>query len=592
MPQYHKLSKGVEAMMRAVSALLAVALLFFLGCGQSKNDKSVDAAPSASAQSVQSAQDLPPATNSESKASSHAPHHIMAPVASAPAVAGPVNESPKTFQDAGASRNEDSGASSALLHPQQVGSPSRTTTSARSARAPKRKELVVGNIQPSQGESNPAITAPSASEGLPSISLQECTLFHNHRDGTAKLEPILYGTDRERVDRTPVYDKLWAGFCSSLTGSIVVTMGLGATAFFAARKTMLIVATLLSGAFSAFLGYPIVADLSVTRVLCEERKPGYGVGRGELELGICHVSTPPIHTPGEVERPSILSLDVIPNPERHFLLAEVEPLSQEPFFAELRRQVAASRKKDLFIFIHGYNVSFESAALRTAQMKTDLEFEGAACFYSWPSQGGLLQYTRDEENVRYTITHLRAFLNSITQQSGAKSIHLIAHSMGNRAVTDVLKELRLELGKENAKLFNQIILAAPDVDAQVFVKDLAPRIRDTADRVTLYASSNDRALIASKIVHGYPRAGESGRSLVVVDGIDTVDVTGVDCSLLGHSYYGDSASVLTDLALVLRGTKPDQERSWLTREQSSGLTFWRFSSEKFETAKRLAQKLR
>jgi esterase/lipase superfamily enzyme len=436
------------------------------------------------------------------------------------------------------------------------------------------------------------MSTPSTNESLPAISMHECELFHNHRDGVANELTILYGTDRDRVDKAPVVSKLWAGFCSSLMGSIFLTLGFGTTAFFAARKKALILATMGSGLFSVFLGYPIVADISISRSVCGERKPGYGVGRSDLQVGVCHVSVPPVHVPGQVERTNYVMLDLIPDPERHFLLTEVEPLSDDPFYSELRKQVAKSSKKDLFVFVHGYNVSFEAAALRTAQMKSDLEFEGAACFYSWPSQGGLLQYTRDEENVRYTLTHLKTFLNSLTQQSGAESIHIIAHSMGNRAVTDVLKEIRLELGKDKSKLFNQVILAAPDVDAQVFVNDIAPRIKDTADRVTLYASSNDRALIASKIVHGYPRAGESGRGMVIVDGVETVDVSNVDCSLLGHSYYGDSASVLTDLALVLRGKRPTLDRSWLTPDQSRGGTFWRFSQQEFATARRLAQQMR
>ncbi|MEZ6079827.1 MAG: hypothetical protein R3C56_30390 [Pirellulaceae bacterium] len=55
------------------------------------------------------------------------------------------------------------------------------------------------------------------------------------------------------------------------------------------------------------------------------------------------------------------------------------------------------------------------------------------------------------------------------------------------------------------------------------------------------------ALIASKQVHGYPRAGESGANIVIVPGIETIDVSGIDLSLLGHSYYGDSEPMLRDL---------------------------------------------
>ena len=161
-------------------------------------------------------------------------------------------------------------------------------------------------------------------------------------------------------------------------------------------------------------------------------------------------------------------------------------------------------------------------------------------------QGGLLKYTVDENNVEWAVPHLKEFLIDVTRHSGAESVNLIAHSMGNQALTGALRELQLQLGEETA-LFNQIILAAPDVDAEIFRRDLAPALVQSARRVTLYASSNDQALVASKKVHGHARAGDSGAGLVVVPGIETIDVSTLDTSLLGHSYYGSSDPILLDI---------------------------------------------
>lgn len=578
-------------MMRALPALMLIAALSVVGCGSASDESPVSA-------KTETSHDHEHGATAPAGPESSAQHEVAA-IPPDTAVGNEISTMESITEsrvESVHSRNAD--PSGGLLHPAQVQPSAKVRAGKPSTiRSLMGPTITAGTRNPSPetfAAAAPAAleSSPPAQENLPAVSLHECELFHNHRDGVANELTILYGTDRDRVDHVPFFGKIWAAFCSSLAGSAAATVVFAVFAFFAARKKALILASLLSGVFTLFLGYPVVADLSIARVMCNERKPGYGVGRDELQLGVCQVSVPPIHMPGELETTSILSLDVIPDPERHFLLKKVEPLTDEPFFAELRRQVARSPKKEVFVFVHGYNVTFEAAALRTAQMKSDLEFKGAACFYSWPSQGGLLQYTRDEENVRYTLTHLRQFLDLVVKHSGAESIHLIAHSMGNRAVTDVLKEIRLELGKEKSKLFNQIILAAPDVDAQVFVKDIAPRIKDTGERVTLYASSNDRALLASKFVHGSLRAGESGKGMVVVDGVETVDVSGIDCSFLGHSYYGDSTSVLADLALVLRGKRAFQERTWLTPENRAGLTFWRFNQQEFATARRLAQQVR
>ena len=154
-------------------------------------------------------------------------------------------------------------------------------------------------------------------------------------------------------------------------------------------------------------------------------------------------------------------------------------------------------------------------------------------------------------------------------------MHLVAHSMGNRALTSALREMVMEQRADCPK-FNEVVLTAPDIDADIFRRDLAPAIVNAASRVTLYASSNDEALIASRKVHGYLRAGESGETMVVVPGVDTVDVSEVDTSFIGHSYYGSNSTVLADLFELMQGSKPPDQRKWLRAMQLGALKYWKF----------------
>lgn len=298
----------------------------------------------------------------------------------------------------------------------------------------------------------------------------------------------------------------------------------------------------------------------------------YGNERGELQVGVCQVSIPPGHKIGALEAPSILRLEIEEDPLKHVVLLNTAPRESKEFYEMLRQRVAASPQRDLFVFVHGYNVSFEQAARRTAQMSHDLDFEGAPVFYSWPSQAGLFKYTVDETNVEWTVPHLRDFLVDVARNSGAKSISLVAHSMGNRALTNALKSISYRLKDET--LFREVVLTAPDIDAEIFKRDIAPLIVKTADRVTLYASSNDEALAASRKIHGAPRAGDSGSELVIIPGMETIDVSAVDTSLLGHSYYGENATVLADLLYLVREGKPAGQRTWLERMTREGLPYW------------------
>jgi esterase/lipase superfamily enzyme len=301
----------------------------------------------------------------------------------------------------------------------------------------------------------------------------------------------------------------------------------------------------------------------------------YGTDRGKLELGFCEVSIPKSHEVGELESPSVLRLDFFEDPNRHVVLLGVHHEPAEVFFSNLHNCVSRSSKKSAFVFIHGYNTTFYDAARRTAQIAYDLKFDGAPIFFSWPSQGKMLQYAVDETNIDWTAPHLLQFLKDVADRSGADQIHLIAHSMGNRAMTAALRNMA-ESQKAAKPMFNDVVLTAPDIDAEVFVNDIAPAIAKTAKRVTLYASSNDEALVMSKKVHGYPRAGDSGSQLVVVPGIDTIDVSAVDTSLLGHNYYGSNTSVLADLFELLQVSKPPDQRQWLRQQRFGLLKYWVF----------------
>ncbi|MFG0263061.1 MAG: alpha/beta hydrolase [Novipirellula sp. JB048] len=303
----------------------------------------------------------------------------------------------------------------------------------------------------------------------------------------------------------------------------------------------------------------------------------YSSDRGRLVRGVCEVTVPDSHRRGLVERPSLLKFELREDQRDHIVLTSAVELGGSDFQRRLAETVASSSERDLLVFIHGYNVGFEAAIQRTAQIAVDLPFEGVPVCYSWPSQASLLGYTIDENNAEWTVPHLKQFLTELAQESGARSINVVAHSMGNRAMTAAMQQLRWELPSGAPPPFDRIVLAAPDVDADRFRRDLAPPLLDVSKQVTLYASSDDQALIASKKVHGYPRAGESGSNLLVVPGVETVDVSGIDLSLLGHSYYGDNESMLRDLYELVRARLPAPQRNMLITRREGELIYWQLA---------------
>lgn len=275
----------------------------------------------------------------------------------------------------------------------------------------------------------------------------------------------------------------------------------------------------------------------------------YGSARGEIGYGAIDVSIPEIHEIGEIERPKWWRLEFRENPDKHIAVKTLMPLTPEEFQAGLRARIQSSSRKQAFVFVHGYNVSFADAARRTAQMSVDLRFDGAPIFFSWPSRAKTALYTHDENDIAWTEPLLHDFLQALIRRKELDQVYLIAHSMGNRALTGALTRLVHDEPSARKKI-REIILAAPDIDADVFKRDIAPQLigpQNNRTPVTLYISSRDKALAASHAVHGHTRAGDVGKSPIVMDGLETIDASNVDTSLLGHGYFSDTRSVLSDI---------------------------------------------
>lgn len=305
----------------------------------------------------------------------------------------------------------------------------------------------------------------------------------------------------------------------------------------------------------------------------------FGTNRGPVTYGIAKVSVPASHAMGELEAPpgaDLVRLRFIEDPRKHVLVAAVDALPKEQYFAQLRAQVARSPKADAFVFVHGFNVSFEDALRRTGQIAFDLRFKGAPVLYSWPSKGSPtpLGYTTDSQTVVWSTNILFDFLRDFLHRTEAQNVYLIAHSMGTLALTQSLVRMYREEPALRARI-SEIILAAPDIDAGIFRRDIAPPLVQGGRPVTVYASSQDRALQLSKVASDYPRAGDSGSGLVLVNGIETIDASNVNTSFLGHSNFADARPVLTDWrAIIDNGLRPAY-RGLL--QMSSEIPYWQFS---------------
>ncbi len=302
------------------------------------------------------------------------------------------------------------------------------------------------------------------------------------------------------------------------------------------------------------------------------KRLSYSSDRGHrLELGRALVTVPKLHEVPQIERPWAIRIpyfdvtiyEQAEDPNKHFTMQEIKKLPKAEFLRLVRQRLAGSArfKDQALVFVHGYNTAFDNAVYRTAQIAYDLKFDGAPFVYSWPSGGAVASYTYDRESAGASKPYMRAFLDMVVKETGAKAVSVIAHSMGNQPLLDVLKDMKSSAPE--GVVINQVILAAPDVDSDTFAQ-LARAIKGLAKGVTLYTASNDRALIVSRNFWGYYRAGDvpPGGPLVL-PGVDTIDVTAAstDAFAINHSGYAQNNSLLKDIGeLIETGRRPPDKR--------------------------------
>lgn len=299
----------------------------------------------------------------------------------------------------------------------------------------------------------------------------------------------------------------------------------------------------------------------------------YSGRRGSLEYGSAVVSVPRDREIGELPTPSIWTFEFRPDPAKHFILTRVTPVTDRPsFLTAVATRVGGSERKEVFVFVHGFNTTFEDGALRTAQLAADLKIDGAPILWSWPSAGGVLSYWADEKEADSPAeaSALAAFLEDIARSSGATRIHLIAHSMGNRPLMAALRQIA-ERQSLPPRPFDEIVFAAPDVGVREF-DALWPAIDDLGERYTLYASGRDKALLLSQGINGMQRIGDA-TPVVLRPGLQTVDTTAASGGLLGHSDFAGTA--LDDFrAVIWLSLKPDG-RCVLSAERGES-RWWKF----------------
>lgn len=258
------------------------------------------------------------------------------------------------------------------------------------------------------------------------------------------------------------------------------------------------------------------------------------------------------------------------------------------FLEDLRKVMSSGDRTDTLVFIHGFNVSFMGAMHAGALLAQSLRVQERPVnivVFSWPSDGvaiPYMSYYSDREDARASGPALaRAYLKfrdyviKLAETDYCqRCVHLLTHSMGAYVLRNGLQALLAKERDSLARLFDQVMLAAPDEDDDAFETDAKLRLLPRIGRqVTVYFNPHDRGLLVSDKTKANPdRLGSDGPRMVdlLPKKIDLVDCRVVAPNadrFIEHSYYVRSEAMSRDMSAVMTGEASDKiaNRAYIDR---------------------------
>lgn len=275
-------------------------------------------------------------------------------------------------------------------------------------------------------------------------------------------------------------------------------------------------------------------------------------------------------------------------------ILDVRRLEQADFVAQLREMVAASPHRGLLLLVHGFRTDFDFALRGTAFLANVLDINAPVMVFDWPGNQGtsLSGYRRAQEVATSSAAELADTLRLIVREIRPERLWLVAHSMGAQVVVDAFSELYRDPDFGDADFeVDDVVLTAPDVDRARFKDQFKAELKALARNTTVYVSSNDRALLASRVINRARRLGESSLSkeeaefldnleaaLELVEsessGVHLVDVTPINRTRNFHNFSLEMPEYFDDIFLRLTNAQTPENRLRYQLRTPEGKVYW------------------
>jgi esterase/lipase superfamily enzyme len=213
-------------------------------------------------------------------------------------------------------------------------------------------------------------------------------------------------------------------------------------------------------------------------------------------------------------------------------LVAVEPV---PYMRDLI--APAVRPHDVLVYVHGFNQTFETAALDAARLSDGIKFHGDSMVFAWPSKAKLFDYGYDRESAMWSRDALEQVFSGLISNPGVARVHVVAHSIGTMLAMESLRQIYTRYRGGAVDRIGAVVFASPDIDMDVFSSSVE-RIGPLAGKITVVTATNDRALkVSGWIAGGTTRVGAEEQDKLKRLGLHVVDASGQGWGLINHDLF-------------------------------------------------------
>jgi esterase/lipase superfamily enzyme len=285
---------------------------------------------------------------------------------------------------------------------------------------------------------------------------------------------------------------------------------------------------------------------------------------------------------------------------QHMEWADRRELSLDACLTQLRTAVQASPYKSVLVIVWGYRDWFRSAGLKTAYTAYVLDINTPVLLFDWPgNQGdGLTGYLAAQRVASQSAPDLGRVLARTIRETGSEKVWLLGSSLGCQTICDAFSwlETQPDLFQGLPKI-DHVVLSAPDVSAQSFDDKFSARIKALARHLTVYVSSNDRALLMSDWLNRGRRLGrlpeisvppeartgqyqfEEAMELLDLQAKGLRDICIVDATPINrtrnlHHFFTDSPEFFDDLYRQLLQPENMLSRRFHVVRTGEGTSYW------------------